>query len=168
NIILLGTPASGYQFEKWNDGADDIFHNPITVSTAGSYEASFIDSSSPSNGYNVTAAADANGKIQYATSGSMPVTGEFLGTATIHVNDGETVTLTGAATAANYAFEKWTQTSPIAAVFSHNPMTVSTAGSYEASFIDSSAPGSGYDVDATAGANGSFGYEIYVGMPTGT
>ncbi|MDR3206198.1 MAG: hypothetical protein LBT41_03790 [Candidatus Methanoplasma sp.] len=167
NIALIGTPLSGYQFEKWNDGADDIFHNPITVSAAGSRTVSFIDASAPDNGYIVDAAAGANGSFGYERYAETP-TGTYvsgiLGAAAIRVPAGQNIALLGTPLS-GYQFEKWNDGADD--IF-HNPITVSAAGSRTVSFSDPSSPSNGYNVDVTAGANGSFGYETYVGTPTGT
>ncbi|MDR3282490.1 MAG: leucine-rich repeat domain-containing protein [Candidatus Methanoplasma sp.] len=153
SLLLTGSPSGGYQFEKWNDGEDDLAYNPISASEAGQYEVSFNQVGSPGSGYVVTVTAEAHGKVLYAPSGDTPA-GEIAGTADIHLGDGETVTLTGIAVATHYAFEKWTRSLPSAATFAYDPVVVSSAGEYEVSFFDSTNPANGYNVTVTAGYGG--------------
>jgi hypothetical protein len=138
-VTLTGVATTaGYLFEKWHQTApvaSTFSHNPIVVSSAGAYRVSFFDSTNPANGYNVTVTAGADGKVRYATSGPAPDAGEFTGTATVHVDAGETVALTGVALTSRYVFEQWTRSLPTAAVLSGNPIVVSLAGAYAASFI---------------------------------
>ncbi|MDR3282600.1 MAG: leucine-rich repeat domain-containing protein [Candidatus Methanoplasma sp.] len=113
-----------------------------TISSGESFERPVgrVAYVSAQTGYDVVVVSGADGKVQYAVSGAGGVSGTVVGTQAVTVPIGETITLTGVAVTAGFAFEQWTRSLPTPAVLPGNPIVVSLAGTYAASFAASPDP----------------------------
>ncbi|MDR0523905.1 MAG: hypothetical protein LBG62_05745 [Candidatus Methanoplasma sp.] len=162
-VVLTAEASDGFHFLKWSDGGSDMFRDPVPVSSNGSYSLSFEADGPSAERYCASVSVGSNGSVGVSgsVSASLP-----SGSWTISIPAGGAVSLDARA-ASGHRFLKWSDGSADSPL---NPMRVSSAGAYSASFESAGAAGSGYSVTVVAGLNGSVAVSgsVSASLPSGT
>ncbi|MDR3206363.1 MAG: hypothetical protein LBT41_04635, partial [Candidatus Methanoplasma sp.] len=157
-LAVNADPNAGNEFVRWAKGVGSYARvSPITTVANASdiYTADFQTEGTVSNGYNVTIAAAAGGRVEFTEPGSANVitVTQAGGPVVVYLAQGESLSAIAVPNSAPNQFWKWQNGSAFFA--DRSSVEAGSPGAYTAFFNDSSIPANGYTITVTAGIGGS-------------